>query len=74
MEKLRRKDLVYPELSYKIIGVLFDVYNKIGTGYHEKYYQRAIMAYLKINNLKLGIIANFGGSELKFKRIINFNS
>jgi len=47
MEKLRRKDLVYPELSYKIIGVLFDVYNKIGTGYHEKYYQRAIMAYLK---------------------------
>jgi len=40
--KLIRTDLIYPELSYKIIGILFDVYNKLGPGYQEKYYQRAI--------------------------------
>lgn len=34
--------LIYPELSYKIIGTLFDVYNELGGGYQEKYYQRAV--------------------------------
>ncbi|MEA2020346.1 MAG: GxxExxY protein [Patescibacteria group bacterium] len=35
-------DLIYPELSYEIVGVLFDVYNKLGSSYKEKYYQRAV--------------------------------
>ena len=132
MEKnLIKKDLIYPELSYQIIGILFEAYNQLGPGYHEKYYQKAIatelkrcglsfkeqvfgplkfkeetigrqyldfliedkiileikkgdrfsrrnieqiLTYLKTTGLKLGIIANFGQKELKFKRIINFNS
>ncbi len=35
-------DLVYPELSYRITGILFDVFNKLGYQYQEKYYQRSI--------------------------------
>lgn len=50
--KLERKDLVYPELSYKIIGILFDVYNELGFGYHERHYQRAIFEILKEKNIK----------------------
>jgi len=42
MTTLRRTDLIYPELSYKIIGCAFDVYNSLGSGHHEKYYQRAL--------------------------------
>ena len=34
--------VIYPELSYKIIGIIFEVYNDLGYGYQEKYYQRAI--------------------------------
>ena len=34
--------LLYPELSYEIVGVLFSVYNQLGYGYQEKYYQRAV--------------------------------
>ena len=41
-KEIRRKDLLYPELSYKIIGVLFEVFNELGYQYQEKYYQRAI--------------------------------
>lgn len=40
-------DLVYPELSYKVIGLCFECYNKLGYGYQEKYYQRAFSQLLK---------------------------
>jgi len=120
--------LIYPELSYKIVGVLFKVHSTLGGRYQEKYYQRAveaalreagiqfekelmvdltfgkakigkymldflieekiilelktkpkfdkedfrqIMAYLKAKNLKLGILANFRGEKLVYKRILN---
>lgn len=120
--------MVYPELSYKIVGILFDIHNQIGGGHKEKYVQKAIeialkenkleyqkelhcplryngqeigkyyldffiegkvilevkvgerfkkeyidqvLAYLKTNNLKLGIIANFTRDKLNFRRILN---
>jgi GxxExxY protein len=40
-------DLIYPELSYKIMGTLFKVHNKLGPKFQEKYYQRAIEIELK---------------------------
>lgn len=121
-------ELIYPELSYKIIGVLFKVHSKLGGKYQEKYYQRAvgvalketgllyekeiavdlsfgntkigkyildflienriilelkatprfnredfrqISSYLKAKNLKLGILVNFRGQKLTYKRVLN---
>ena len=46
--------LIHGELSYKIIGVLFRVFNKLGYGYQEKYYQRAVA--LELNEEKLNYI------------------
>jgi GxxExxY protein len=37
-----RKDLIYPELSYQIIGILFEVWTKLGFGHKENFYQNAI--------------------------------
>ena len=122
--------VIYPELSYKIIGVLFNVWNSVGYGHKESFYQKAIRktlkdesipfeeqvkvkvkyreeeigiyqldfliegkivleikkreffskkdieqlyAYLKATKLKLGIIAHFTKSGVKFKRILNIN-
>ena len=127
-QKLQRKDLVYPELCYQIIGILFAVWTEIGFGYKEKIYQSAIehaftqssikfhrelpvkiqfkgkevgiyyfdflvdkkvvleikvrnffskkdinqlYSYLKAMKLKLGIIAHFTRTGVKFKRIVN---
>jgi GxxExxY protein len=39
---LERNDLLYPELSYKIIGCAFEVFKEIGPGHLEKVYQRAL--------------------------------
>lgn len=120
--------LVYPKLSYKIVGILFDVHTSLGNRYQEKYYQRAIevalkkqkipykkeisvdltfdgknigkyfldfliddklvlelkakpsftktdykqvQAYLHTTKLKLGILVNFYGDSLEYKRVLN---
>ncbi len=39
--KVRKNDVIYPELSYKIIGILFEVWNVIGSNHKEKFYQKA---------------------------------
>lgn len=45
-------NLIEKELSYKVVGVLFDVYNSLGGGYQEKYYQRAIAKELEKRDIK----------------------
>ena len=60
--KTRREDLVYPELSYVIVGCAFEVFNEIGPGHMELYYQKALallfvltkrFRYLQIHPLEL---------------------
>lgn len=40
-------DLVYPELCYKVVGILFSVHNELGHGHAEKVYQRAVAVSLR---------------------------
>ena len=47
-----RKDLVYPELSYEIIGCAYDVWNELGPGHSEKIYQKSMAFMLKSKNKK----------------------
>lgn len=125
---LERKDLVYPELCYQVMGVLFAVWTELGFGHKEKVYQSAVAeafkqsklkfqrelpakiqfrgkpvgiyyfdfliddkivletkvrnyfshkdiiqlySYLKVKQLKLGIIAHFTRTGVKFKRVVN---
>lgn len=39
---VKKQNVIFPELSYIIIGVLFEVYNELGFGYKEKHYELAI--------------------------------
>lgn len=41
------------DLSYIIIGILYEVYNELGFGYQEKYYYRAIKLKLLAKRLKV---------------------
>jgi GxxExxY protein len=47
--QLRRDDLVYPELSYKLIGYAYEVFDELGPGHSEKTYQRSYAVMLRIN-------------------------
>jgi len=42
LNKVRKSDLLYPDLSYQIIGIVFDVFSTLGYGYREAQYQKAI--------------------------------
>ena len=33
--------IIYPQLSYELVGIAFKIYNSLGFGLQEKYYQRA---------------------------------
>jgi len=51
---LKRKDLVYPDLCYQIMGVLFDIWLKMGFGHKENFYQKAVAHGLETAKLKFG--------------------
>jgi len=63
-----KKELIYPELSYIMMGILFEVNNKLGTKYQEKHYQRAIEIKLKELSIpykkELKVDINFGKEKI----------
>lgn len=44
-------NLIYPELSYKVVGVLFETYNTLGYGHKESVYQKALAALFLKNEI-----------------------
>lgn len=67
-----KKDLIYPELSYKITGVLFKVHNKLGRYCKEKQYQDFLAELLRQEGLnferekKFPISSEVGGNQVDF--------
>lgn len=51
--EIKNKDLILPELSYHVVGVLFEVSNELGIGHLEKYYYRAIKNGLEKRKLRV---------------------
>ena len=49
---VRRDDLVYPELSYQLVGYAYEVFDELGPGHSEKTYQKAYAVMLRNNNHK----------------------
>lgn len=39
---VKKDNLLFPELSYEIVGAAYEVFNGIGYGHQEKFYQRAL--------------------------------
>jgi GxxExxY protein len=47
-----KKNIIYADLSGKVIGILLDVHNQLGHGHPEKTYQRALALAFKKEDLK----------------------
>jgi len=48
---VKREDLIYPELSYQIVGCAFDVFRQLGSGHLEVHYQRGLKVIFDKNNI-----------------------
>ena len=63
-----KEKVLYPELSYRLVGILFGVYNELGYGYKEKYYENAVALELgkaKIPyNRQMYISLNYKGQHV----------
>lgn len=42
MNANKKSSLIYPELSFMIVGILFKVHREMGNKYQEKHYQKAL--------------------------------
>lgn len=42
-----KTEIIYPELSYKIVGAAFKIFNEFGFGLDEKFYQKAFCSDLE---------------------------
>lgn len=49
--RTKRPDLIYPDLSYKIVGSLFSTFEALGPGHREVIYQRGLAEILRKNNI-----------------------
>lgn len=71
MSRINQK-LIYPKLSYKITGILFQVHNELGRYVKEKQYQDLLEKKLKDSGLqferekKLLINSKIGGNQVDF--------
>lgn len=46
-----RNDLIYKDECYQIIGLIYEVYNDIGFGHKEKFYQNAVANIFSENKI-----------------------
>lgn len=50
---LKTEELIFPELSYQIIGCAYEVYNQLGAGHPEKVYHNAYMKEFELKKLSV---------------------
>jgi GxxExxY protein len=49
--KTRREDLILPDLSFRIVGCLFEVSNELGVGHLEHVFQKAVAKALQTQGI-----------------------
>lgn len=51
--KVGKKEIIFRDLSYKVVGALFEVYNQLGSDYLEKHYQTAVVQLFSKNKIRV---------------------
>lgn len=68
-----KQELIYPELSYRINGIMFDVHNKLGRYCNEKQYGDLLETKLKSEGIKyereMFLPASFEGEKANRNKI-----
>ena len=54
-ERERYANVVYPELSYRIMGAIFEVHKTLGPGFVESVYEKALIDEFRRTGLKVEV-------------------
>jgi GxxExxY protein len=56
MKRIATNDtnIIYPDLSYQIMGAIFEVHKKLGPGFLESVYQKALIEELSGRGMNVG--------------------
>jgi len=46
------KNIIYADETYEIVGMMYDIWDEIGFGHKENFYQRAVAKIFEINKKK----------------------
>ncbi len=72
MTTLKRQDLIFPELSYRILGCAYKVHNQLGGGLKEDVYQKALACEFKNQSVRFTeqypVPIEYSGEIIKKKR------
>ena len=49
--KIKNPDLLYPDLSYKVVGAIYEVWKKLGPAFKESIYQKALEEEFQTKNI-----------------------
>lgn len=60
-------NLIYPKLSYAIVGAAMEVHNKLGSGFLENVYQNALAHELKLKSITF---EQYTKLKVRYKSII----
>lgn len=65
-------ELLYKEEVFKLIGFCMEIHRELGKGHDEVIYKDALVVelHLAVSKLELGLLVNFGGNSLEWKRVI----
>lgn len=47
--KIFKKDLIYPKETYEIVGFMYEIWDKVGYGHKENFYQKAVAEIFRKN-------------------------
>ena len=59
-------ELVYKEEVFQLVGFCMEIHRQLGKGHDEIVYKDDLAA----SKLRLGLLVNFGGDSLEWKRIV----
>jgi|APLak6261663012_1056037.scaffolds.fasta_scaffold06667_2 GxxExxY protein len=48
-----KKEFLYKELSYKIVGLAMEIHKKLGSGFLEKVYENSLMVLFERENIQI---------------------
>ena len=50
----KNTNIIYPDLSYKIMGAIFEIHKELGPGFLESIYEKALIEELTSRGMKVG--------------------